>query len=275
MPEGPECHHMSVVLKNRIIGKYILSIATFQDAKTKNLEYLQLPAKVLDVYGRGKRPVIVTDKGYIVTFLSMTGRWLFEANQYTRVIFTLGSITQSNAIDIQNSEFEIYYDDLRKFGFVEFLSSDYHYDCHFSNFGPDLIISTPTFEEYNYKIKFLAKQDWQICQFLLEPKYYSTIGNYLKSEILYLCRLRPDRTLASLSEQDVRNLLKASTELPRYSYQFGGLSIENYLSPNSEPGTYPKLVYDREGQQDIYGYTIVRSEFKDKRSTYWVKEIQV
>ena len=112
----------------------------------------------------------------------------------------------------------------------------------------------------------------EISDFLLEQKYFSGVGNYLKSDILYHARIKPDRTLESLNDQEVKNLLDSTMFIMHESLKHGGLTIKSFWSPTGKKGVYPTLVYER--AFDFNGFPVIKSTFKDKRSTYWVQEIQ-
>jgi len=58
----------------------------------------------------------------------------------------------------------------------------------------------------------------------LRQDFLAGLGNYLRSEILHHAKLHPDRRLGDLSAGELRRLAKSTFELPRQSYQTGGIT---------------------------------------------------
>ena len=116
-----------------------------------------------------------------------------------------------------------------------------------------------------------------ICRFLMSPNYVSGIGNYLKSEILYRCRINPFRSLGTLTDEEVARLYGTCLSTIQQAYQSGGLTHGTFLDPDMEKGTFPIFVYKRAGQADPHGHTIIYvppEESPDGRSIYYVPELQ-
>jgi len=88
---------------------------------------------------------------------------------------------------------------------------------------------------------------------LLDQGFLAGIGNYLRSEILYVARLRADQTLAALDEVARRRLAEAALSLTRQSYRTKGVTndLERAASLKAEGapfGRYRHHVFDREGE---------------------------
>jgi endonuclease-8 len=86
---------------------------------------------------------------------------------------------------------------------------------------------------------------------LLDQAFLAGIGNYLRSEILYVARLRPEQRLQDLDEAARHRLATAALELTRQSYRTRG--ITNDLERAAELkatglafGRYRHHVFDRE-----------------------------
>jgi formamidopyrimidine-DNA glycosylase len=138
--------------------------------------------------------------------------------------------------------------------------------------GPDLLSENVSFEIYNEVISQKRIKNKQICSFLLEQKYFSGIGNWVRAEVLYKCRIAPFRTLESLSEDNKKSLHSVSIQILNEAYSKKGLTISNYIDPEGEFGTYNVKIYMKE--KDPEGNEIIRSVFSDKRTMHWVPEVQ-
>ena len=113
-----------------------------------------------------------------------------------------------------------------------------------------------------------------ICDFLKEQKYFSGIGNYLLSEILYGAEIKPDRKLQDLSDKEIETLLKISVQKIKESHQHGGLTIRSYWDLYGNRGTFPIKVYRK--TVDPLGNKVIADNkiAKDKRTVHWVPQIQ-
>ena len=273
MPEGPEAHTIAKYLKEKIEGKHLLSITVKPRAKKVDLDLIILPIKVIDVYAYGKRPIFqLEDDTLIATFLSMTGKWCFEEQNHTSLICEFGDYMKSGKLDITDNEFSIYFDDIRTFGKVTYLYNNELNSSYFSKIGPDLISQPPTLKEYVNVFKSYGKKK-EICQFLMDQSQFSGIGNYLKAEILYLCKIKPNRLMEDIEKEEIKLLYKYSLKVINKSLKYGGLTISDYWTPDGRSGDYPRLVYGL--KEDANGYKILKDTFKDRRTTHWVEEVQI
>ena len=96
--------------------------------------------------------------------------------------------------------------------------------------GPDsyllsALINKTIINEIKYGQKRATKKLWikeltniklankQIGDFLHDCKKFSGIGNYLRCEILYECKISPFRKLSELSLDEIENLYKVSLKI--------------------------------------------------------------
>ena len=126
---------------------------------------------------------------------------------------------------------------------------------------------TITRKEYIISLSNKRIKNKQICGFLLEQKYFSGIGNFLRSEIVYTAKIRPDKILSNLSDFEKGELYDVSLKVILEAYLTQGISGGYFPK-----GTFKLKCYNR--NFDPYGNIVVKEYFKDKRSMYWVPEIQ-
>lgn len=132
-----------------------------------------------------------------------------------------------------------------------------------------------TLEKFTNVIRMGRRSKMLLCVFLLKhQEYFSGIGNYLKAQILYESKLHPNRTLGSLSTDDISILFTKCLSVIAHAYECGGLTHGTFLDPDMEKGTYPVSVYKKKGELDPNGYVIKKIKTKDGRSTYIVEEVQ-
>jgi len=267
MPEGPEVRIITIELDRRLAGMEIVDV-TFGDSKVAmqlRQESWDLPITIEGVKCRGKRLIfLLRSRGkswFLTSTLGLEGRWTWEETPHTVITFILRD--QSRCC----------YNDHRHFGKIRIYHHRDDLDRSIlSEIGPDLLAYAlrPTteipLERYRHVLRS-CKGHLQLCQFLMNQRYFSGIGNYLKAEICYQARLRPDRQLESLTDPEIEELYRASLDRLKASFEAGGLTIKSYWSPNGRRGDFKVAVYGR--SVDPLGNPVVTSTFADKRTTHW------
>jgi endonuclease-8 len=100
---------------------------------------------------------------------------------------------------------------------------------------------------------------------LLDQGFLAGLGNYLRSEVLYVAGLRADQKLADLDPAASQRLADAALRLTRQSYRTKGVTndLERAAALKQEGlpfGRYRHHVFDREGEPCwTCGTTIVRT----------------
>ena len=95
------------------------------------------------------------------------------------------------------------------------------------------------------------------------------MGNYLRSEVLFAAKLRPERRPQDLDAGELRALARELLAIPRRSYATRGIEPaqgmrEDYLTDTPEGFRF--LVFDREGLPcPVCGDTIARQEVGTRR----------
>lgn len=269
MPEGPEVRTITCKLDHKLSESSLTSIEVglYSRYQAEGLTGLPqalslLPSKILAVCCKGKLIVFIFQsfegcQWYLTSSLGMTGAWLFEQGKYT-------------SCSLATDQGNVYYDDVRKFGRLTFHFDLESLDKKLATIGVDLLQSaliSPVGRlddsEWLKKVRS-ASQRQQICVFLLDQKYVSGIGNYVRAEVLYRAQISPFRILSSLSEQDLLRLNFFAAEVLVSSFSYGGLTLRDYWDPEGKAGVFPCQVYgqafDPQGnpvlKKDVGGRTI-------------------
>lgn len=92
-----------------------------------------------------------------------------------------------------------------------------------------------------------------LAALLLDQGFLAGLGNYLRSEALYVARLSPDTRLGALTPTQKDALARASLELTRQSYRTGGITNDPRRAARLEREgvafeRYRHHVFDREGE---------------------------
>jgi DNA-formamidopyrimidine glycosylase len=274
MPEGPEVKRMADVLNNRLQKLYLLKFDILEGSryiknKLENYDIFDesLPLKLIKVYSIAKKIIFEFEQDvYIINEPRMEGHWYWKKiGKHTNHVMRFGYISKGIGFITD----EAFFDDTRHFGVFTICNGNYVKEVK-ESLGPDVL--NDEIDINTWLKAFERVKGWEICKALMDQSVISGIGNYLKSEILYKCKIAPNRKVRDITEEEHRLLMKISIETIKLSYKNGGLSFATYKDPDGKVGTFDVLVYQREFDKD--GNVVVRDVFTDGRSTYWVNKIQ-
>lgn len=212
---------------------------------------------------------------HIVCSLGMTGRWSWDNlnDKHTVLEFHISTPSHGNMI--------VRYTDARLMGSVKVaFTVDEYREC-FSNVGtPHIIFLTGaciTPEEWRSLITNKRRATMQIGKFIKEPKFASGVGNYLRSEILYECRISPYRQLGQLTDYEIELLRVTTHRIMWEAYKNFGKTLSDFITPDGRRGTYVTKVYPnniRNPQPTCpLGYPIQHDDY-DGQTVHWVPMIQ-
>jgi DNA-formamidopyrimidine glycosylase len=275
MPEGPEVRTFADWLHQELVGTTLQRI-DYNDlsryAKKTGLEHSTTlnelcPLEIIDIDARGKKILFCLEKKetgalyFLVSSPMMEGKWTWQVGKHSGLWLEL------------TDERKIYFDDARHFGTLEiFLTQELFLD-RMGEIGPDLLVDDISDEEWLKKIRNKRLSRKKIGVYLMEQKYFSGIGNYLRAEILYAAKISPHRLLSTLTEFESLLIFHEARRLLRESYEAQGASLATYTSPYGGKGSFRVLVYAQ--SQDPQGNPVVAEDIGDKRTTHWVPAIQV
>ena len=109
----------------------------------------------------------------------------------------------------------------------------------------------------------------------MNQKLFCGVGNYLKAEILYACKISPHRKVENLNDIDMQNIYKYTKEISKNSFENGGASVRDYSNLDDKDGEYTSMLKVYGQKKDPLGNTVKREQTSDKRTTHWVPEIQI
>lgn len=269
MPEGPEVHTTADGLAREITDAVLVNIrvvpgSLFDKKGSPGLEqFLELlPAKILSITAIGKKIIFQMDNdSFIISSMLMTGGWSIKPpKDYTKLWFELADGRK------------IYYHDKRGIGLFELLFSANELRERMADVGLDLLTDGVTLTEWMEVTRRKRLTKLKIQDFLMEQKYFSGIGNYLRAEILYRSRINPFRTLAQLSDVELEIIYQNTLETINESYSKCGYSISDYRDVNNDKGKFEVQIYRK--SIDPLGNPVTTHEDRQKRTVHWVPNIQ-
>lgn len=218
MPEGPEIHRAANKIRKALEGKVIEDIEiTIPQFSGRKPDFLG--KTVNKVEARGKALLIHFDSFVMYSHNQLYGRWTVNLkktepkkwNRALRVALTTNKHTCRlwSATDVLLMEpWEV---------------SGHPY---IAKLGPDVVIKETRVGDLIEHMNQKKFQKRRLKTLLLDQGFFAGVGNYLRSEILFTSGLHPDRTIASLSEDEKIALAKESLFLSRQSYDVPGITIE-------------------------------------------------
>ena len=115
-----------------------------------------------------------------------------------------------NHLEIVFDNFRVIYNDPRRFGFFQTIANSYLLKKRFDHLGPEPFNSN---FNLNYVSSFLKNKKKNIKSFLLDQKFVSGIGNIYASEILYLCKIHPNKKAYLLKKKDYKKIIVNSQKV--------------------------------------------------------------
>lgn len=83
----------------------------------------------------------------------------------------------------------------------------------------------------------------QFTALLLEQSFLGGIGNYLRSEILFVARIHPTDRPMDCSDLQIQQLAEAALAIPRQSYRHNGITNDLALAADLKAQGYPRSAY--------------------------------
>jgi DNA-formamidopyrimidine glycosylase len=267
VPEGPEVKRFAVSLAERLSDQTLLSIEVLSGRYTKKdmpgLSEIgsSLPIEIVGAGCHGKFLfIILRNEWSIWSSLGMTGSWAKRYTRHSRVKLVLKEGSP------------VYFNDMRNFGTIKCVSSRHSLIRKIKSLGPDMLGEDVSDEIFFSQIKKHPKKT--IAQALMDQKVIAGVGNYLKSECLYFARFSPHRLCEDFTEDELSILNRTIKKIIRLSYDANGATLRNYKNFDGETGKYSQRFAVYNQTKDPKGREIRREKTKDKRTTFWVPEVQ-
>lgn len=233
-------------------NKYSVFWNRVKDQKFKVIRVHQKGKTIIfDLLDHNKQPV------YILNELRMTGHWsrkpVSEKNHRYFHVRTSGQLKT------------IWYSDYRGFGTFKFIDQPLELGKFLASRGPD-ILSDATEKIFVDSIK--TKPHWQIVKAMLDQSLISGIGNWIKSDALYLAKIDPRERVNKLSDSDLSRLYQSVMTVINESLAKGGSS--GYVNFDGNVGKYSFYIYDK---KEVKEGMVRKINLTDGRTTHYVPEM--
>lgn len=255
MPEGPEILYLSKICNKYLLNHKLVAI------KSNSKHRLNLPkeSKLLEIKTKGKLMILLFEDFYFTIHLGLTGWIVFEDAKYPRYELIFDNIT-------------VYIDDSRRFSKLKIIKNIKDYEKIINKLGVDIMTKEFTLEYFKETINKVNKK---IADFLLQQNLFCGVGNYIKSETLYVARVNPYKYTRELKDDEIKNLYNAIRYVAFSNYiemmEINKLKVDKRFKTIKTSVPYKFKVYGNE--KDLSGNKITIEDIGG-RTTYYVKSLQ-
>lgn len=180
----------------------------------------------------------------------------------------------------------LYFNDLRKFGWVKFVptapatpersdggqADEEWVRKYIGVLGPDAL--EISFEDFRQRLKSKSKS--RIKKLLMDQTFVSGIGNIYADESLWLARVHPARAVASLSDAEIKALYKGIHDAMEMAIAKGGSSANSFVGSGGEKGLFLSFAraYHMTGRPCARCGTLITRKKMDGRSAHFCPACQ-
>lgn len=156
-------------------------------------------------------------------------------NKFTRAIFSFADGSQ------------LFFNDLRKFGYIKLVNGAELTRILKDNYGPE-----PLDKEFNsnWLKEIFAKRTAPIKAVILDQKLIAGLGNIYADESLFLAGINPNRSANSLKPAEIKALNLAIVSIIKQAIKARGTTFRNFVDGQGRKGNFVNYlrVYQRQGQ---------------------------
>lgn len=238
MPELPEVETVRRVLSDNLIGLKITDIdVRYPKMIDNDLEYFYsnvINKEIVDIKRLGKYLIFILNDGAIISHLRMEGKYFYVNddsidNKHVHFIFRL------------SNGYSLMYQDVRKFGRIEYKKIDELYNTKpLSILGVDPILNNKI--EINDIYDRIINKTIPIKSTLLEQSIICGLGNIYVDEVLHKSGVLPSRLSNTITLDEVRLIIEASIEILTKAIAFKGTTIRSYTSSLGIKGEYQQFL---------------------------------
>jgi formamidopyrimidine-DNA glycosylase len=284
MPELPEVETIRRQLDEVLKGKEISAVEVLREKSFSGksgklvgwkIKGVERKSKVLEFIFEGKDEMVIShlkmtgqyiylDKDRRIAGGHPTKDWIRDLpSSHTRVVwtFTDGS--------------KLYFNDMRVFGWMRIVNSE-KYINETRKQVPDVI--EDSFDLQYFK-SVIGKSKKAIKLVILDQDKMGGIGNIYANDALFLAKILPDRPVDSLSDKEIKVLIKSIKEVINKGIKYGGASAsdDKYVNVSGLGGKYQEhfLVYQRAGQKCNVCGSLIKKTKIGGRGTFYCSVCQV
>jgi endonuclease-8 len=261
MPEGPEIRRTADRLAEAVVGERLVS-AWFAFPELKQFQTRLAGCAVESITSHGKALLTRFDNGWtLYSHNQLYGVWrIADAGQRaaTRRSLRVALETARRAILLYSAS-----------DVAMWRSDALHAHPFLARLGPDVLDSALDETAVGLRLRDPRFAGRSLGGLLLDQGFLAGMGNYLRSEVLFAARLRPERRPRDLDAAELATLARELLAVPRNSYATRGIAPADGMRADyltDTPDAFRFRVFDREGEPcPVCGTRIGRQEAGARR----------
>lgn len=289
MPELPEVETIRRDLEGSLIGRKLISSEVLFEKTAKNgaafFEKNLVGKKLQNISRRGKLLILqFAPDIFLLVHLKMTGQLIYlqgreklagghSLNKKNEKDFSAavgGTLPNKHtrAIFSFSGGAKLFFNDLRKFGYLKIVGKKELEEILNNNYGPEPLDDNLNF---SYLQKILKGKNLKIKAFLLDQKRLAGLGNIYVDEALFAAGILPQRLAGSLNEEEIKKLLKAIKSIIKKAIDNRGTTFSDYRDSKGNKGNFSQFlkVYGREKEACLKcGQSLYKSKIAGRGSHY-------
>lgn len=253
MPELPEVETIKIGLEKYLVGHKILGIEVREPKIFQGEKKDVVGTEIKSIKRIGKGLIVELNNEFALAIhLKLTGQIIYrdKKTENLPVSDRAGGGLPSNLtrviIELDKDAF-LYYNDLRKFGWIKVIKKDAVKNLpFFKEMGPEPFKDL-TFEKFKEIVSVFGSP---IKIVLMDQKKIGGIGNIYANEALFEAGIDPRRKAKSLNDSEIKRLYDAILLVLKRGIEYGGSSDVNFVNALGQNGKYQEhfLVYGRTGE---------------------------
>jgi len=261
MPELPEVEtirrDLVKTIKNKKIKKVTVKVPKMVNFLVPQFKRGVYGNKIVNVLRRAKLIIFeLSNKKYVVIHLKLTGQLIYRKKDGKVVAVGGHPIKQdleklpnkfSHAIFEFSDGSHLFFNDMRKFGYMKLLDKDGLIEME-SKYGPEPLLSKFSVQQLGDILS--RRKKMKIKQLLLDQKLIAGIGNIYADESLFCAGIDPRRPASKVNAKEVKKLHSCIIKILKLAVAKRGSSVQYFVDASGKQGgMVPYLkVYGRKGE---------------------------
>lgn len=185
---------------------------------------------------------------------------------------SFGKKQKHSAIEFNFDKGTVYFNDIRHFGTFKVVFSDEALSKKIKSLGWDPIREPMTPPWLLNKLRRKSLQPLSLV--MMDQSYFAGLGNYLRSEILYDCKIPPFAAIVHLTDTQLEQVCASFNRIAHEAYKDGGATLATYSDLYGMAGTYYQKFKVYGQKKDPNGYPVLKAKGPDGRTIHYCPKIQ-
>ncbi len=266
MPELPEVETIRRDLETNLLNRRFIAIDLITVKTAKNeadffiKSLLNKRLENINRYGKLLAFKLANTKNYLLIHLKMTGQLILvgtkkklagghslNSDSFEKAVGGSLPNKHTRATFKFNGGYNLFFNDLRKFGYLKIVDEKALEKIIKNNYGPE-----PNSQQLtdSYLKSILANRKSNIKSLLLNQKLIAGLGNIYVDEALFATGIKPTRLGSRITLAEVKVLIKEINKIITKAIKNRGTTFNNYLDSAGKKGNFFQLlkVYGRGGK---------------------------